>query len=135
MTINQKTTLLHKIHIYSSLYINVLIRLIVRAIHHSIYDVKLLFVISAILVLEILGAVNRASLDVDLKDMAIVCRYLLVLMISCFIIYETYIDTSFKLAMIPAIAIIIEILIVFLITYRYKIRNKIRTFLKRKKTK
>ena len=90
--------------------------------------------ISAILVLEILGAVNRASLDVDLKDMAIVCRYLLVLMISCFIIYETYIDTSFKLAMIPAIAIIIEILIVFLITYRYKIRNKIRTFLKRKKT-
>ena len=133
MTINQKTILLHRIHYWASLDINVLICLLLFVIHCSTYD--LLLPILFFFAMSIDFSAAHISRDMEYSDTSdIVFRYFCVLAISCILVYELYVKTTLVMTMMLVIAIVIEILMIFVIIYRYKIRNKIMVMFNKKVT-
>ena len=133
MTFNKKNILMHKIHYWLSLDINFIISVLSCAVYKSDYTIipTMLFII----VISILFEVLLVSIDMDDNASNIVFDYLCVFILSCLMVYQTYIVTSLKVAIIPVIAIIIEFLMIFVIIYRYKIRNKIIKIFKKKRSK
>ncbi len=133
MTFNKKNILMHKIHYWLSLDINFIISVLSCAVYKSDYTIipTMLFIVVISILLEVL----RVSIDMDDNTNKIVFDYLCVFILSCLMVYHTYIVTSLKVAIIPVIAIIIEFLMIFVIIYPYKIRNKIIKIFKKKRSK
>ena len=57
----------------------------------------------------------HCSKDMLNEDYSVILKYLGLLIISCLLIYETYVNTTLALTMILVIAVIIEILMIFVI--------------------
>ena len=130
VTLNKKTILLHKVNIYFSIDINFLISFSACAIYESDYESLAIFF--GLFILGLSSAIGYVRRDMAFHDDSLVFRYLGALVISCIFVYITYINTSFIVAIIPVIAVIIEFLMIFVIIYRYKIRNKIIKLFKKK---
>ena len=132
---DKKTARLHKLNAWCSLALNVSLTLLVQVINKKHFDYRLLLVCFLLLLLSVSNACSRVSLEMSLKNYSVIYPYSGSFIISCFLIYETYISTNLALTMIHIMVIIIEILMIFVIIYRYKIRNKIIALFKKKKGK
>lgn len=124
MRFHEKTALLHKIHVWSSLIFNELIA--AWCIISVKKDLHIAIIIALTLGTEIFWVCNRISLNMLQKSTgksALVCDYVCVLILSVIIMQYTYNGFSKTGAMLILLAIIIEFLIIFVIIFRYKIRK------------
>ena len=132
---DKKTILLLKINFWFSVYLNIFFEFLARMIYASVYEYKLLLMFCVFFPLTIAEVKHKVSLEMWQKDYSNIFSYIGLLIISCFLIYKTYIDTTLALTMTLVILVIIEFLMIFVIIYRYKIRNKIIKIFKKKRSK
>ena len=134
MKIQEKTILLHRIHYWASLTINVF----VATISYFVVNKDFSTLITGILVAISVGvaAVGYIDYDMHLKDTSygsIIFKYVCVLGLSCIIVYRTYVVTSLTVAIVMISIIILEAIIALLINHRYKIINAIKQKVIKKK--
>lgn len=134
MKIQEKTILLHRIHYWASLTINVFVATISCFVVNKDFSTLITGILVAIFVG--VAAVGNIDYDMHLKDTSygsIIFKYVCVLGLSCIIVYRTYVVTSLTVAIVMISIIILEAIIALLINHRYKIINAIKQKVIKKK--
>ena len=127
MNIYRKTALLHMIHLWVSCSINASISIIGTAVLKGKVTFDLIFALFLVGAVAVLSIVSRISIQMSRNDTsngAQIFRYVCAFGGSSIIVYSTYTQTSYLLALIIAFLMILEIVVAILIPFRYRIINK-----------
>ena len=127
MNIEKENALIHKIHLWVSLLLNILITSVFYVLDEG-NPSKLIGTV-IVLVLILLYSIIRISLDMQINDISrksIVFNYICILLLSSLMIYFLYEKVSVVSMLIDLLLVVVEILVAIFLSYRYKIINMIR---------
>lgn len=133
MNIEKENALIHKIHSWVSLLLNILITSVFYVLDEG-NPSKLIGTV-IVLVLILLYSIIRISLDMQINDISrksIVFNYICILLLSSLMIYSIYEKVSVVSMLIVLLLVVVEILVAIFLSYRYKIINMIRKHRKKR---